>query len=602
MSGVTLSFRPDPVTFEVVANALDSIADQMAITLMRSAYSPIVRDSLDYSTAVFDREGRMLAQGLTTPLHLGSFPDAMRHLVAAYGGRMGPGDVFCFNEPYGHGGMHLPDIYVIRPLFWEGSVEGYAAALAHHTDVGGLTPGSNSIHSTEIFQEGLRIPLLKLFDGGAPNETLFALIAQNVRVPDKVLGDLRAQVAACLAAERAYHELLAAHGTAELQGYFAALLDHAEARMRAAIAAVPDGAYRFEDYLDGLGDQPEPIPLRVAVTVMGDRVVVDWTGSSPQVKAGINAPVPFTRSATYLVLRSVVGRGLGLNNEGYMRPIEVVAPPGTIVNPTEPAACATRGIVGYRMADCLLGALAQALPDRVPAANEGGATLPSIGGWHGGRRFVYVETIMGAWGGRPDRDGLEGVANLCANQSNQPIELIEAENPLEVVRYALRPDSGGAGRFRGGLGLVREYRLLADEAELTVRSDRRDHPPHGLQGGRPGAPSANYLNDQLLPTLPMRAIPMKKGDVFRHEMAGGGGFGDPRQRDPAAIREDLLDGKVTREGAMRDYGLARLGEGGHEGAGQGEYGGAQHSPPSDALTSLSGAVAPAENGGVWQGC
>ncbi|HEY3080605.1 MAG TPA: hydantoinase B/oxoprolinase family protein [Chloroflexota bacterium] len=550
-----MSFRPDPVTFEVIANALDSIADQMAITLMRSAYSPIVRDSLDYSTAVFDRAGRMLAQGLTTPLHLGSFPDAMRHLIATHGGRMKPGDVFSFNEPYGHGGMHLPDIYAIRPLFWEGRVEGYAAALAHHTDVGGLTPGSNSIHSTEIFQEGLRIPLLKLYDGGEPNETLFAILRQNVRVPDKVIGDLRAQVAACLAAERGYAELLAGYGPEQLHDYFEALLDHAEARMRGAIAAVPDGTYRFEDYIDGLGDEPKPIVLRVAVTVAGDRVIVDWTGSNEQVKAGINAPVPFTRSATYLVLRSVVGRGLGMNNEGYMRPIEVVAPPGTIVNPLEPAACATRGIVGYRMADCLLGALAQAVPDRVPAANEGGATLPSIGGRHQGRPFIYVETVLGAWGGRPDRDGLEGVANLCANQSNQPIELVEAENPLEVTRYELRPDSGGPGRFRGGLGLTREYRLLADEADLTVRSDRRDHPPYGLQGGRTGAPSANYLNGQLLPTLPMRAIPLKKGDLFRHDMAGGGGFGDPLERDPARVREDVLDGKVSVEAARRDYGV-----------------------------------------------
>src|SRR5438067_3300023 len=243
-NGGTLSFRPDPVTFEVVANALDSIADQMAITLMRSAYSPIVRDSLDYSTALFDREGRMLAQGLTTPLHLGSFPDAMRHLIATHGGRMREGDIYCFNEPYGHGGMHLPDIYAIQPLFWEGEVAGYAAALAHHTDVGGLTPGSNTLHSTEIFQEGLRIPLLKLYDEGRPNETLFAILRQNVRVPDKVEGDLRAQVAACRAAERAYADLLARHGVAELHDYAAAMLDHAEARTRAEIAAIPDGTYR----------------------------------------------------------------------------------------------------------------------------------------------------------------------------------------------------------------------------------------------------------------------------------------------------------------------------------------------------------------------
>ncbi|HVC35290.1 MAG TPA: hydantoinase B/oxoprolinase family protein, partial [Chloroflexota bacterium] len=525
----------DPITFEVVRNALDSIADQMAITLMRSAYSAIVRDSVDYSTAFCDRQGRMLAQGLTTPLHLGSFPDAMRHLAEQYRDRMQPGDIFTLNDPYGAGGMHLPDIYVIKPVFFEGKVEGFAATLAHHTDVGGLTPGSNSIHSTEIFQEGLRIPLLKLYERGEPNDTLFRIIEKNVRVPLKVLGDLRAQVAACHVGEKSFLPLLTKHGSANLHRYLDELLDYAEQQMRAAIAAIPDGRYRFTDHIDGLGENAEPIVIQVELTIQGAEILVDWTGSSPQVKVGINCPIPFTRSATYVALRSAIAPDLP-NSEGYMRPIVVSAPLGSIVNPTLPAACGARGITGFRMIDAVLGALAQVIPDRVPAAGEGGSSLLSIGGYQAGTPFLHVETILGSWGGRPDQDGAEGISNPGANQSNQPIEIIEAELPLRARQYALQPDSGGAGRFRGGLGLVREFELLADEASLTMRSDRRTHRPYGLFGGQPGSPSTNILNpgpdQRILPTLPMESVALRKGDVFRHVLAGGGGYGDPLERDP----------------------------------------------------------------------
>jgi N-methylhydantoinase B len=548
----------DPITFEVVKNALDSIADQMAITLIRSAYSAIVRDSVDFSTAVCDSQGRMLAQGLTTPLHLGSFPDAMRHLVKEYAGKIYPDDIFTLNDPYGSGGMHLPDIYIIKPIFHDGHIEGFACALAHHTDIGGISPGSNSIHSTEIYQEGLNIPLLKLYDRGEPNETLFKIIEKNVRVPVKVLGDIRAQVAACKTAEKAFLELLGRYGAPALHLYLEEMLDYAERMMRAEISELPDGVYEFTDYIDGLGENPEPIVFHVKLTIEGDHLTVDWTGSSRQVAGGINSPIPFTRSATYLAVRSVTSKDLP-NSEGYMRPIAIIAPEGTIMNPTPPAACGARGITGFRMLDCLLGALAQAIPDRVPAAGEGGASLPSIGGYQAGRPFVYVETILGTWGGRPNRDGAEGVSNPGANQSNQPIELIESELPLEIVQYGLVPDSGGAGTYRGGLGLVREYRLLADEAVLTIRSDRRAHPPYGVQGGKPGAPSWNILNpgpaQRILPTLPMEAVRIKRGDVFRHLQAGGGGYGNPLNRDPQRVLQDVLDEKVSLECARREYGV-----------------------------------------------
>ena len=327
--------------------------------------------------------------------------------------------------------------------------------------------------------------------------------------------------------------------------------------MRSAIAALPDGCYEFVDFIDGLGERPQPIRFQVRVTIRGESIVVDWTGSSGQVKGGINSPIPFTGSASYLGIRSVVGRDLP-NSEGYMRPIQVVAPAGTIMNPLAPAACGARGITGFRVLDALLGALSQAVPDRVPAAGEGGPSIPSIGGYQQGQPFVYVETLLGTWGGRPHRDGTEGISNPGANQSNIPIELIESEHPLEVLQYGLVQDSGGAGKYRGGLGLVREYRLLAEEAVLTVRSDRRRHPPYGLAGGKPGAPSHNLLNpgpqERVLPTLPMEAGPLKRGDIFRLQ-PGGGGYGNPLERDPQRVLEDVLDQKLSPEAARRDYGV-----------------------------------------------
>jgi N-methylhydantoinase B len=548
----------DPITFEVIKNALDSVADEMAIVLMRSAYSPIVRDSLDFSTAFCNHEGVMVSQGLTTPFHLGSFPDAMRHLVKEHAGLMRPGDIFTLNDPYGSGGMHLPDIYVIKPIFFGDAVEGFAATLAHHTDVGGISPGSNSVHSTEIYQEGLRIPLLKLYDEGRPNETLFKIIEKNVRVPVKVLGDFRAQVAACHKGEQAFVTLLQRYGAPVLRYYLVQMLDYAERIMRAEIASLPDGTYEFTDFIDGLGDEPEPIVFHVKVTVAGDSIVADWTGSSPQVRGGLNSPMPFTKSAAYLAVRVLVDPSMP-NSEGYMRPISVIAPSGTIMNPLLPAPCAARGITGLRMFDALLGALSQAAPRRVPAAGEGGASIPSFGGYQNGEPFVNVETIYGTWGGRPNRDGAEGMPHPGANQSNQPIELIEADLPLRIQQYSLVQDSGGPGKYRGGLALVREYRILAEEASFTIRSDRRAHPPYGLQGGKPGSPSWNILNpgphQKILPVLPMQALSLKKGDVFRHILPGGGGYGDPLERDPLMVLEDVLDEKLSVDYARRVYGV-----------------------------------------------
>ena len=546
--------RIDPVTLEVIKNALASVADEMALVVMRSAYSPVVRDTMDYSTALCDREGELVAQGLTLAVQLGTFPTIMRHVREHFGDDIEPGDVFLANDPYGFGGQHLPDLYVIQPIFHEGELEGYAATMAHHVDVGGLTPGSIAVHATEIYQEGLRLPLLKLYEAGRENTSVFRIIEKNTRQPIEVIGDLRAQIAACRAGERGLIELFERYGTLESRRYLDELQLLSERLMRAELAALPDGVYEFDDFIDGFGDEPQPLRIAIELTVRGDEVWVDLEGTAPQVAAGLNCPVGMVNAGVYCAFRGIASREIP-NAGGYMRPIHINAPVGTIVNPVLPAACGARGVVGYRVYDAVMGALAQVVPEKVIAPGEGGPTLIAIGGYQNGSPFVLTEVLVGCWGARAGRDGLEGVSNPLANLSNQPVEMVESDLPLRVHGYGLVADSGGPGRFRGGLAYERSYELLADEAVLTVRSDRRSHPPYGIEGGEAGAPSSNTIGDRVVPTMPMEALQLRRGDVFHHVSAGGGGSGSPLERDPALVLEDVLDGKVSVEAARERYGV-----------------------------------------------
>lgn len=548
----------DPISLEVFRNAFESSADQMALILMRTAHSPIVRDAMDFSTAICDAAGQNLAQGLTTPMHLGSFYDAMRHLIRQYEGRIDPGDVFIANDPYLASGQHLPDIYVVRPIFTGARLCAWAATIAHHVDVGGLVPGSNSLAAVEIHQEGLRLPFLKLAERGVSNAMLLEIIAANVRVPDQVLGDIHAQMAACLAGEREMLQLIGRYGAGTVTAYGDALQDYSERLARAAIAGIPDGTYRFSDHIDGLGENPQPVHFEVRMIVDGDELTVDWTGTSPQVKGGINAPLSFCKSNVYAALRSIMPAEVP-NCHGYTRPIHVVAPEGSVLNALYPAPCGARGITGYRIVDCIFGALAQALPDAVAADGAGGSTLPSFSGWHGGKRFVFSECIMGTWGATSRHDGQEGVPHMASNQANVPVEMIESDYPIRIERYGFAPDTGGAGKYRGGLGVVREYRMLSDDVYFGVRSDKVLHAPHGLFGGAAGAPAVNIIQSgaggRTLPPMPMVPITLGRGDIYRHAMAGGGGFGDPLDREPERVRADVLDGKVSRAHARSAYGV-----------------------------------------------
>lgn len=547
----------DPVTFEVIQNGLGSIVDEMALTIMRTAYSGIVKDALDYSTSFCDGAGEVIAQGLTLAVHLGSFPSAVKNILRRYDGRIFPGDVFILNDPYSAGGIHLPDIYVIKPIFAGDELQGFACVLAHHTDVGGLVPGSNSTEATEIYQEGLCLPALKLYERGLPNEAIFAIIERNIRVPDQVLGDLRAEIAAVLIGEREYLAILDRYGARTVRDYAAALVDYSERLAREEIGALPDGRYEFQSHIDGDNLETGPVAIRVAVTIAGNGLTVDFAGSSPQVKAGINSPIAFTQSSVYGAVRLILDPAVP-NNGGYFRPIEVVAPPGTVVNPVLPGACGARGITGFRIMDAVLGALAQVAPDRVPADGEGGNSIISMGGYDAEYRpFVYVDLIAGARGGSPWRDGVEGIPHPGANIANTPIEIAEVELPVRIEEYGLIPDSGGPGKHRGALAQVRAVRCLADSAVLQLRSDKRRFPPYGLRGGQSGSPSWNVLNpgpnERLLPT--MGVTPIHRGDMLRHTLPGGGGWGDPFERDPELVRHDVWNELISPDYARRRYGV-----------------------------------------------
>ncbi len=547
----------DPIAFELFKNSLFSIADEMALTITRTTYSGVLKDNMDFSTAFADADGKLVAQGLTLPGHLGSIPTALEATMRHYGDDIKPGDIFILNDPF-DGGMHLPDIFIFKPLYVAGKLLAFAATVCHHTDVGGRVAGSNASDSTEIYQEGLRIPPLKMYEAGKRNETLWALIEKNVRLPVKVFGDLRAQLAACHIAETQFVELVQKYGADTVTAYMQEVVDYAERMTRAALSRLPDGVFSFEDWIDDDGiDMGQPIRLFVTFTKQGDGIHADWSGSSPQVKGAINNTLSFTKAATYCAVRSILSGGIP-NNEGVFRAIEVTAPAGTIANAVLPAACAARGLTGFRMVDCCFGALAQMVPDQVFAASDGGNTGISIGGYYADRTpFIYVDFTCGTWGGRPFADGLDGNSNIFANMASASVEVTEAEHPIAILAYDFVPDKAGAGKYRGGTPYRRDYRFLETEGVLQVRSDRRDIRPYGLYGGQPGKPSMNYLNPEGENRLLHSKITMtiKRGDVFRHEVAGAGGWGDPLERDPGAVLKDVRNELISLACAADEYGV-----------------------------------------------
>jgi N-methylhydantoinase B len=554
---------PDPITEELFRNAIAALGDEMVLTIYRTAYSGVLKNIMDYSAALCDAQGRLAAQGLALPGHLCSIPVALQAVLRHFGDDIAEGDVLINNDPY-DGGMHLPDIFIFKPLFANGKPIAYAATICHHTDVGGRVPGSNASDSTEIYAEGLRIPPLKLYERGKQNTTLFRMIDRNVRLPGRVLGDIRSQLAACEIAARGMTDLVARYGADSVVTLMNATMDYSERLTRHCLSELPDGEATFTDWIDDDQiDVGKPIPLVCTVRKRGDAMEVDWTGSAPQVKGAINNTWSYTAAMSFTAVKSVLSINMP-NNDGVFRPIKVIAPPGTITHGKLPAACAARGLTGFRGVDCCFGALAKLYPERVIAASEGGNTGITIGGYDAALRpFIYVDFLSGAWGGRPWADGLDGNTSMFANMASFSVEVIEAENPLEVLDYEFVPDTGGAGKFRGGMSQRKTWRMLADEGILQVRADRQTHRPYGLQGGGPGAAGRNVLDPELPSEQKLHAkltMTLRRGQLFRHELPGAGGWGDALERDLPLVAKDLRDGLVTVEGAARDYGVVAQGD------------------------------------------
>ncbi|MBI3328279.1 MAG: hydantoinase B/oxoprolinase family protein [Nitrospinae bacterium] len=553
---MTTRVRPDPITFELIKNALAAIADEMAVTIVRTARSFVMKEAMDFSTAICNAEGEMVAQGLCLPLHMGSIPAAMEALLSRYRGQFAPGDIYALNDPY-EGGSHLPDIFVIKPMFTENRLAGFSCCIGHQTDIGGRVAGGNACDSTEIYQEGLRIPPVKLYERGVPNDTLFRLLEKNVRVPATVLGDVMAEVAACRSGEREFLKLVERYGLDALQVSMHELLDYTEELTRAELRALPDGVFEFADYIDDDGITSDPITIQVAILKQGDSLTADFTGTSPQCKGAINAPLSWTKSCVYACIRSILDASIP-NNAGYFRPLRVIAPAGSFANCVLPAPVAARGLAGMRIPEAIFGALAKMLPHKIFACEVAGDTGITIAGYHKDRSpFVFLEFLYGSWGGSPTHDGIDACASLAINYSNTPAELIEVEQPIMIEQYGYVPNSGGPGKFRGGLALVRDYRFLAEEAYVQVRCDRYKFLPYGLSGGKDGTPANNVLN----PGAEQRQLPSKfllnvrKGDVFRTILAGPGGWGDPLERDPQLVCEDVRNEKLTADYARREYGV-----------------------------------------------
>ena len=547
----------DPIGFQLFRHAITGVANEMAMTIFRTAYSGVLKNIMDYSTAICDAQGRLAAQGLSLPGHLCSIPVALKAAIAAMDEPIEEGDVLVLNDPYS-GGMHLPDIFTFRPVFVEGTLVAWACAICHHTDVGGRVAGSNASDSTEIFQEGIRIPPLKLYRRDVVDRGLMMMLEYNVRMPDRLQGDLRGQIAACRLAEQGIQALARAQGVDRFLSLVEDLLNYSEIITRQALLALPDGDATFTDYIDDDGiDVGVPIPLVCTVRKRGDSMVVDWTGTAPQVKGAINNTWSYTAAASYTAVKTLLGDDAP-NNDGVFRAIEVIAPRGTIANAELPAACAARGLTGFRMADTAFGALARLAPGRVFACGDGGNTNVTIGGWTSARKpFIFVDFLSAAWGARPWKDGLEGNTTMFANMASYSTETVESEQPLVVTVNEFVSDSGGPGRYRGGVAMRRDWMLLEDVATLSVRADRQSHRPYGLEGGHDGAPGRNLLtrDGETRKLVSKFTMPMLKGDIFSHSLPSGGGYGDPLEREPAAVLEDWLDDFVTRESARDIYGV-----------------------------------------------
>jgi len=534
----------------------------MATSIERSARSQVIREMLDYSTALFDLDGGIVAQSTRIPVHLNSMTRALQTMLAKYFPleSWGEGDIFCTNDPYA-GGQHLPDIMTFSLVVAEGEPVAICGSLGHHLDVGGRGPGSYGADATEIYQEGFRISPCRIATGGKLNPLFFQLFGPNIRVPSKTLPDLQAQIASLDIGRAEVLRLVDRYGAQLFVAAAGELVRNSEHRMRQIIAELPEGTYRAEDWVDGDGLEDEPIPVCVTVSRKATDLIVDFTGTGPQTRGPINAPLAATESSVYFAVLSMLAPDLP-SNHGCYKPIKVIAPLGTVINPVEPAPVVGRNVLTHRVTNVVHAALGDALPERAVADYYGNSNVYILQAREpDGRPNVLFEIEVGGWGGRPDRDGNECLSAGIHNLMNNPIELVEHEFPLRVVEYELRADSGGIGRHRGGMGIRRVLELLED-SEFSAQFDRVKFPPNGRDGGGPGTTARiSVIHDGVETELSGKVLAHRlvAGDRVVIETQGGGGFGPPSERSQTSIARDLAEGRTTAEAARRAYPHAEVG-------------------------------------------
>lgn len=542
----------DAVGLEVIRNALVAAAEEMGVTIWRTSRSSVVRDLLDYSTCMFDAEGKSVAQATCIPQHLNSITscldDILREHIPLATWR--EGDIIITNDPYA-GGQHLNDILTFKPAFVDGRLVGIAGVIVHHLDVGGGAPGSYYAGATEIYQEGFRIPPMRLDIEGRRNKEVIQLLLRNSREPANVGGDFASQLAALDIGVKGLARIAKRYGTDRLQDACVGIRHQSETAMRTAIRAIPDGDYAFTDYLDDDGiDRDTPVRIDVHLTIKGDTLTVDLSGSGPQVQGPVNCTRNMSASGVFCGILMAIGSDIPANAGCYV-PVTIVAPDGLCVTARSPAPVANRMAVGHRVVNAVMGAFAKAVPGRVPAAYYGVSYAFATNLFHAdGRRQVYFDLTCGGWGGHPDGDGANGFSCGLHNIANAPVEMLENTYPVTFQRYSLAPDTGGKGEMRGGCGLERSFRIDAAAGTLALNLDRFKTRPYGIEGGEPGAAGHATLTrtDGSVEQLPSKVPGMRivKGDVFRLVTAGGGGYGDPAKRDPAAIASDIENGYVRK--------------------------------------------------------
>ena len=561
---MTVDNKIDIITLELINNFLYSLVDEMTQTVVRTSLSPITRDAFDFQCGFCRADGEMLLEGEGVTIHSLVYPTLISNWLKEYRNTTYPGDVIITNDPFSEA-AHLPDVYIYKPIFIGDELVSWSVAGGHQRDVGGAVPGSCACDSTEVYQEGLRIPPAKLYEKGTLNDTLSRIIRANSREPDIVEGDIEAYRSACRIGEKRFLELVETYGWDTLKVYFDELLDYAERLTRAEIKALPDGEYEFTDYLDDPGTgyldaegniTADPVTIHLKITVKGDSITYDFTGTDPQVKGAMNNPIATSRATTMANLRLILSPDIP-RNSGAWRPVTLIIPEGTLLNPKLPAATASRGATICRQADVMQGAEAQLAPDKMLACPSEVDTLLNIGGYDKkGRHFILMETMWGGWGGRPFADGIDFNTIPHGNLSNQPCEVNEELYPVMYNQHAYVPDTEGAGKYRGSVAVVREWELLTDEAVLQLRVDRQRFRPYGLYGGKPGA----FLEAVLNPDTENRHIGkittnIKMGDVIRITAAGAGGWGDPLEREANMVLDDVIKEKVSLRRAREVYGV-----------------------------------------------